>query len=907
MTAEPSHEEMKKKIRDLELEVERYKRNEREFHLQAQILSSIKDSVVIITPEMKTIYANETIKEIFGDRPEMFTEPCYRFFKNRERVCPDCPVLKTIRDKKPHKAIMKSYDKNGEEMWRLNTAFPFYDRDGKVIAGIEVVTDYTQQKRNEIALKESEKHYRNLFENALVGMWVSRVEDGKFISSNQKNAEIVGFESVEDLVKNCTTAEFYSPKRRAQLLALLNKDGKVSDFEAEFTLKDGTRKDVSICAKLFPEKGQIEGVIIDITDRKQAEEALRESERKYRDIFESAPVGMFQSTPSGRYISVNQEFARTLGFDDPEALIQAVSDIADLYVDPRDRDEFKRLLQERGSIGGHEIHVKNRVHGTSWMSIYTRAVRDEKGNVKFYDGFTIDITERKQMKEALEKSESNLQSVFDAVPVGICLMKDRVYRRANRNWRESFGYTEESLIGRTTEFLYESKKEYERVGKDLYGNILVDGIASVKSRLKRSDGEFRDVVLIAKPIDHQDLSAGTVVVVHDVTERNRIEEERKRLEDQLRQSQKMEAIGTLAGGLAHDFNNLLMAIQGRASIMLMDKDSSNPDFEHLKGIESYIASAADLTKQLLGFARGGKYEVKPTDLNDLIKKESRLFGRTKKEIVIREKYGDHLWPVEVDRVQIQQVLLNLFVNAWQAMPTGGDLYIRTQNVTIDENYVKPYQVTPGRYVQISITDTGIGMDRTTRQKIFDPFFTTKDLSRGTGLGLASAYGIIKNHGGFINVYSEKGHGSTFNIYVPASLKAVVKEEKRGEGTIKGSETILFVDDERMITEVANDLLEILGYNVMVAESGKEAVEIYAENRDVINAVILDMIMPDMGGGDTYDRLKELNPEVKVLLSSGYSINGQATEILDRGCNGFIQKPFKVNELSKKLREILDGE
>jgi two-component system cell cycle sensor histidine kinase/response regulator CckA len=232
----------------------------------------------------------------------------------------------------------------------------------------------------------------------------------------------------------------------------------------------------------------------------------------------------------------------------------------------------------------------------------------------------------------------------------------------------------------------------------------------------------------------------------------------------------MEAIGTLAGGIAHDFNNLLMAIQGRTSIMLMDKDSSHPDFGHLKGIEGYIGSAADLTKQLLGFARGGKYEVKPTDLNELIKKETRMFGRTKKEITIHEKYEDNLWPVEVDRGQIQQVLLNLYVNAWQAMPSGGELYIRTQNVTLDENYLKPHQFEPGRYVQISITDTGIGMDKATRERIFDPFFTTKEIGRGTGLGLASAYGILKNHGGFINVYSEKGHGSTFNIYLPASEK-----------------------------------------------------------------------------------------------------------------------------------------
>ena len=267
----------------------------------------------------------------------------------------------------------------------------------------------------------------------------------------------------------------------------------------------------------------------------------------------------------------------------------------------------------------------------------------------------------------------------------------------------------------------------------------------------------------------------------------------------------MESIGTLAGGIAHDFNNLLMAIQGRASMMLMDKDSSHPDFGHLRGIEGYVGNAADLTRQLLGFARGGKYEVKPTDLNELIRKENRMFGRTKKEISIREKYEENLWPVEVDRGQIQQVLLNLYVNAWQAMPGGGNSILETENVTLDENYVKPFSVEPGRYVKISVTDTGIGMDKATQERIFDPFFTTKGLGRGTGLGLASAYGIIKNHGGFINVYSEKGHGSTFNIYLPASEKEVIEEKKPTGETLKGSETVLFVDDEEMITEVAGDL------------------------------------------------------------------------------------------------------
>ena len=267
----------------------------------------------------------------------------------------------------------------------------------------------------------------------------------------------------------------------------------------------------------------------------------------------------------------------------------------------------------------------------------------------------------------------------------------------------------------------------------------------------------------------------------------------------------MEAIGTLAGGIAHDFNNLLMGIQGRASLMLADMDSSDPHFEHLRGIEEYVRSAADLTRQLLGFARGGKYEVKVTDLNELTDRSAKLFGRTKKEITIHRKFQPGLWTVEVDRRQIEQVLLNLFVNAWQAMPAGGEIYLQTQNVVLDEAYVKPHGVKPGKYVKISVTDTGTGMDEQTKQRLFDPFFTTKGMGRGTGLGLASAYGIIRNHEGFITVYSEKGHGSTFNIYLPASGRAVSQREDAAGDLVTGEGTILLVDDEEMILEVGRPL------------------------------------------------------------------------------------------------------
>jgi CheY-like chemotaxis protein len=327
----------------------------------------------------------------------------------------------------------------------------------------------------------------------------------------------------------------------------------------------------------------------------------------------------------------------------------------------------------------------------------------------------------------------------------------------------------------------------------------------------------------------------------------------------------------------------------------------------LRKIEKQVESGASLTKQLLGFARAGRYEPKPTDLNELIDRASRMFGRTKKEITIHRKLEKDLWAVEVDQGQMEQVLLNLYVNAWHAMSGGGSLYLGTSNVTLDESYVKPYDLEPGNYARISVTDTGEGMDEKTQKRVFDPFFTTKEMGRGTGLGLASVYGIVRNHKGIITVYSEEGYGTTFNIYLPVSETSVTQPTKiRHDELMTGTETILLVDDEEPVLDAATAMLEHLGYTVLVAEGGDPALTSYQENKDGIGLVILDMVMPDIGGGELYDRIKALNPEVKAILSSGYSIDGKASEILERGVNAFIQKPFSITDLSRKIREVIDS-
>jgi len=515
------------------------------------------------------------------------------------------------------------------------------------------------------------------------------------------------------------------------------------------------------------------------------------------------------------------------------------------------------------------------------------------------------IFRHKEIEKTLRESEERYSAVVKQASEGIFLLDPDTKQilEANSSFCKMIGYKPEEISKLCIyDFVAYDKRDIDaNIQKVISRKYYFAG----ERKYRHKSGTLLDFEARANLISFGGRDV-LCVVVRDITEHKRIEEEKARLEAQLQQAQKMEAIGTLAGGIAHDFNNLLLGIQGRASLMLMDTDSSHHYTEHLNGIVTYVKSAADLTKQLLGFARGGKYEVKTTDLNELIKNQNQMFGRTKKEINIHGKYEKNLWAAEVDQGQIEQVLMNLYINAWQAMSGGGDLYVQTENIIIDENYIKPYKVEPGKYVKISVTDTGLGMDKATRQRIFEPFFTTREMGRGTGLGLASAYGIVKNHDGFINIYSEKGEGTTFNIYLPASEKEVVKEKKIHEEVLGGTETVLFVDDEDMIIDVGQDILKLLGHGVLPARGGEEAIEVYKRNHDKIDMVILDMIMPDMGGGETYDRLKEINPDIKVLLSSGYSIDGQATEILERGCDGFIQKPFSIMDLSQKIREILDN-
>jgi two-component system cell cycle sensor histidine kinase/response regulator CckA len=618
--------------------------------------------------------------------------------------------------------------------------------------------------------------------------------------------------------------------------------------------------------------------------------------RHFDILLEKMSEGILEITPEGRIVYANHSGISMINVPENRLL---GSNFVDLFREG-DRKRIEKLLKKTPNISSiitEKSPVNLDGHQVT-LSLLPLKDDDSRSIVIFND-----VTKQKLSEGTLREINKFLRSILDSSS-NIAIIStdpDNNILFWNKGAENILGYRAEEVVGlQPLEILYPGDEEKRKVA-EMRLKVVEDKMP-VNFEIQEATKDGRKIWVnlnLAPRFDDKGNVVGILGIGEDISER-------KSLANQLHNAQRMKSIGTLAGGLAHDFNNLLMGIQGNASLMLLDSDPKSPHYEKLKNIEQYVRSGTEVTRQLLGFARGGKYEVKPTDLNRLIKKDLEIFGRTKKEITIKSKLQKDLWAAEVDRGQINQVLLNIYVNASQAMPGGGKMYVETKHATIENINAKLLAIEPGKYIIISITDTGKGMDSATQQRIFDPFFTTGQMRRGTGLGLASAYGIIRNHGGIITVDSIKGEGTTFNVYLPASKKKVAEEKVTDEKVLQGIESVLLVDDEEMIIDVGRLMLETMGYRVLIAKNGKEALSVYQKNKDQVDIVILDIIMPDMGGGITYDRLKEINPHIKVLLSSGYSIDGEASEILDRGCNGFIQKPFSLKQLSLEIRKVLDN-
>lgn len=610
-----------------------------------------------------------------------------------------------------------------------------------------------------------------------------------------------------------------------------------------------------------------------------------------------------------------QYFRRTLPFVVAGILLFAVAVFLVVKLIVTDRLErvsrhFYKNIEQEGTLHlAPVVDAKNDEIGqlTAAYNLLVEEVNRQQGELEESNRLMEEeIAQRKETEEQLRQREERLRIVNDNSPdIILSLDGDGRFTYVSRVVTLLLGFTPEELFGKTFVTIVHNAHVANSM-KMVRNGILRRGktIRDLSVDLVAKDGTTKKFSISGAPLhDAAGTISGLVGVCKDITRH-------KNLERQVQQFQKFEAIGSLAGGLAHDFNNLLMGISGNLSLLEMQldkKDGNQEDF--ITSIKKCVQDGAALTAQLLGFARSGKYEVTVFNPNRTVEKTLSLFSRTNRGIQVMTDLDENLANIEADESQITQVLLNLFVNAGQAMPGGGLLSVSTTNVTYDVcrgDDIPPGAVS-GRYVKLSITDNGVGISRENTNKIFDPFYTTKEKGKGTGLGLASAHGIVKNHGGIITVYSEKGNGTTFNIYLPVTEKNTCLLPNMEEPLCGGSEHILLIDDEEMVLQSGAKMLSHLGYTVSAAQSGKAALDILQDDSIAVDMIVMDLVMPGLSGMDLFQSILAARPNIRTLIASGFSINGQANSLLAAGCQGFLQKPFDMATFARKIRTILDEE
>lgn len=654
---------------------------------------------------------------------------------------------------------------------------------------------------------------------------------------------------------------------------------------------------------------------------RQAETARRETEEKYRLLLENSRdvISILDRQLLYSYVSPSVKHSR--GFD-PEELIGRPLHQA---ITPGSYEKAKRLfskdvLAPKGTVAQEdrpqvvELEMYRKDGSTVWSESRVALLRDETGQFTGYINVSTDIDETKKINEQLRESEEKYRTIIENIEDGyyevdtlgnFTFFNENICTIAGRPSHEIWGVNYRDYTGtKDAKRLFRAFSRIFRTGKP---------VKAFDLQVYRADGENRYVEISASLIrDPSGTPAGFRGIMRDITDRKRVEEEKAKLEVQLMHANKMEAVGTLAGGVAHDFNNILQAINGYTQLLLINKSPDDRDYDKLVQLEKAGERASGLVQQLLTFSRKAGGERRPLSLNQEIVSVQKLLDQTiPKMIETRLNMADDLWRINADPLQMEQILLNLASNAADAMPGGGYLTIETKNIVLNETYCTEYvESVPGNYVLLTVSDTGSGMDPETRRYIFDPFYTTKPVGKGTGLGLASVYGIVKEHGGLINCYSEIGQGTIFKIYFPAVLTADDSPGKKddpstvfqGEG-----EGILVIDDEETVREMAKEMLEYYGYKVFCAENGECALNMYQDNLSEIDLVILDLNMPGMGGYKCMQALLEIDPEAKVLIASGYSTDYHAKQALSSGAVSFIGKPYHLQEMARKVRAAIDDD
>jgi two-component system cell cycle sensor histidine kinase/response regulator CckA len=777
---------------------------------------------------------------------------------------------------------------------------------------VHLESEIAKRRQSEEALRESEKLYRLLADNVSDVIWI-RDMNMRFTYLSPSATRFTGYTLEEALEKSFE--ETYTPASLgaartafAEELAMEKMPdadpNRTRTLELEGYCKDGsTAWTESKMSFLRAEDGRpvgILGVSRDITERKRAQERLRESEEKYRGLFDESIAAVYLFDEKKNFLDSNRAGLDLLGYSRQELLSMSIPDVD---ADPTVVLPAHEQLLSGDRLINYEHKLKRKDGKVITVLNNSRPLTDDDGQVVGMQSTLVDITELKQVEKALKESEERHRAVLEASPDPVVIY-DMTGRALYLNpaFTRVFGWEAEELLGQRIDFVPEENwPETQRmIDKALSG----ESFSGIETRRYTKRGDILDISISGAILrDSSGTSLGSVINLRDVTEK-------KRLEAQLQQAQKMEAVGILAGGIAHDFNNLLQAIMGYAQMIMMDKDQADPDLGKLGEIEKAVRRASELTRQLLTFSRKVESRLRPMDLNQEVRQVQKLLKRTiPKMIGIELHLQERLKVIDADPAQAEQVMMNLCINAKDAMLDGGKLIIETENVILNEGYCKTHLgAVPGEYVLLTISDTGHGMDKETVEHIFEPFFTTKETGKGTGLGLSMVYGILKSHGGFITCYSEPGKGTTFRIYFPAlgavSVTRRAEEEEEEDGLPRGSETILLVDDEDFLRELGKEMLERFGYEVLIADRGESALEIYGKKSDAISLVILDLMMPGIGGKRCLEELLRMNPLVNVVIASGYSINEPIRETLDAGAKGFIGKPYELRQMLSTVRKVL---
>jgi two-component system, cell cycle sensor histidine kinase and response regulator CckA len=765
----------------------------------------------------------------------------------------------------------------------------------------------TGRKEAEGRLKTSELRFRRLFETAQDGILILDAETGTIEVVNPFLVEMLGYSHEEVLGKKLWEIGFFKDiaASRSAFKELQEKEYiRYEDLPLE--TKKGRCMEVEFVSNVYRVDGKkvIQCNVRDLTGRKVST-ALRESEEKYLQVVENSAEAILV-VQDGVIKFLNHNTVELMGYSKEELMLRPFVD----FIHPEDREmvleRHLRRIREEAIPRVYSFRVVDKDGDTKWVEINVALISWESKLATL--NFLTNITDRKQAETSLQESKERYRELFDGAPVGYFEfdIEGRI-TSVNRTELEMLGYTAEEMIGQPVwNFNVEGALARGQILGKLTGTL--PPARNLEGNYRKKDGTALPVLIEDRLLrDAEGRIVGIRSTIQDITDRKQAEKEN--LEEQFRQSQKMEAIGSFAGGIAHDFNNLLTIIKGFNQLSFIELKEDDPLRGNLDEVRKATDRAADLIRQLLTFSRHQVLEVQSLDLNNAFRNLEKMLRRViGEDVELVTVLAEDLGRVKTNPGQVEQVIMNLAVNARDAMPSGGKLIIETANVELDEAYIRKHvAVTPGHYVMLAVSDTGVGMTKEVKDRVFEPFFTTKEKGRGTGLGLSTVYGIVKQSGGNIWIYSELGRGTTFKIYFPRVNDPLeeVEEKVMRQALPRGRETILVVEDEEVVRRLAVEILMGQGYRVLEASNGVDTLNICKGQTGPIDLILTDVVMPQMGGRQLVEQLRRQYRDLKVLYMSGYTdkfIDDRG--VLDVGVN-YIQKPFAIEGLAKKVREVLD--